>query len=822
MSDAFYGFTAKGLEQETKKFVANPEEEQKRKKEFIEGTKSIATGVVTGTLGLPSDMLDLATMAAEFAAKFGDESVDSAYDYASMAKVMLPQIQNLQKKYGRQAFDEAFTAYTGVKSDASNPNQIIGELVGLGTVAKFGGKALQKSADVATPYIEKGIDAVKNIFKDPPDTGLKPELAGVGKVDDINTQTDKLLDVKKDITTTNIPNNIPAEEMFNAPKINPTMAGGNTPTGKIQQEKFLQLEEQGGKTPEQLFEETGVYRGEDGKLRWEIDDRDAELLDVDLSVGKKYNLSNLLKFDDLYKEYYKTLNVDGVDYQALKNVEVEFVSKKDDYLASYNHDRDLIQINLNDIDKSLSSKEAKKEVIISSLLHEVQHAVQRREGFTYGTSIGRELRNSPNYKEYKKAVEFLKDVNTTRKNFVDDNITPHLKQGTNQEKAITYFDNLMNSNNVDGMYYDLERLTTLSGKEIEKFQKVAQEKVNKEIISRALVNQEESLATKAYVDKYGEREARLVQARFEKRLKYKKYMNNPNLVYEYGFSVKPEMELFSKGKLKDTSFLLGKNPKTAKEKELKQMGGFDKTTQKSDIQTKHNNIIQTSENLEKIPVKKNLALQKISEQFDKSELDANGIPKNILKDKDGKPLILYYGDSGYTYVPPKLGEKDTLSRKTAYVDKGLPGKLIDKFAGAKRIGKGNFTTTNPFLASTYASASNRGSVIPVYIMAEKVIDAKKIGVDGIRAFDAAADKLGKNEVIVGNFGFDANAVGRDNLLKTLGKENYIKQMQEAGKKYTDTQYAFTGDTQVFSAISGEKLSKYNKGGIAKQMSNLGV
>ena len=160
---------------------------------------------------------------------------------------------------------------------------------------------------------------------------------------------------------------------------------------------------------------------------------------------------------------------------------------------------------------------------------------------------------------------------------------------------------------------------------------------------------------------------------------------------------------------------------------------------KSEIQTKHNNIIQTSKALEKTPVKSNLALQKISKQFNKSKLDANGVPKNILKDKDGKPLILYYGDSGYTYVPPKLGEKDTLYRKTAYVDKGQPGKLIDKFSGAERIGKGNFTTTNPFLASTYASASDRGSVIPVYIMAEKVIDAKKAGVDGVMAFDKAAD-----------------------------------------------------------------------------------
>ena len=767
MSDAFYGFTAKGLEQETKKFVANPEEEQKRKEEFIEGAKSTATGVVTGTLGLPSDMLDLATMAAEFAAKFGDESVDSAYDYASMAKVMLPQIQNLQKKYGRQAFDEAFTAYTGVKSDASNPNQIIGELVGLGTVAKFGGKALQKSADVATPYIEKGIDAVKNIFKDPPDTGLKPELAGVGKVDDINTQTDKLLDVKKDITTTNIPNNIPAEEMFNAPKINPTMAGGNTPTGKIQQEKFLQLEEQGGKTPEQLFEETGVYRGEDGKLRWEIDDRDAELLDVDLSVGKKYNLSNLLKFDDLYKEYYKTLNVDGVDYQALKNVEVEFVSKKDDYLASYNHDKDLIQINLNDINKFLSSKEnARKEVILSSLLHEVQHAVQRREGFTYGTSIGRELRNSPNYKEYKKAVEFLKDVNTTRKNFVDDNITPHLKQGTNQEKAITYFDNLMNSNNVDGMYYDLERLTTLSGKEIEKFQKVAQEKVNKEIISRALVNQEESLATKAYVDKYGEREARLVQARFEKRLKYKKYMNNPNLFYEYGYSVMPEMELFSKGKLKDTSFLLGKNPKTAKEKELKQMGGFDKTTQKMDVQKEGKGI---------------------SYDLDKPRLDID-----------------------YDYIEPSREFYDQLSVKDM---SNLSDTNLENLISIDTSADSNLFETNP---KAYKAAEIKQKALFDELKARRKKYADR--------FEKIQSLLDENPSLKNDFDMiysDAHT----NAIETLYQNP--NQYGEIGKNPTKS-LAYKGaflnsfDTIFNDSGLAEKGYKYNKGGIAKQMSNLGV
>ena len=50
-------------------------------------------------------------------------------------------------------------------------------------------------------------------------------------------------------------------------------------------------------------------------------------------------------------------------------------------------------------------------------------------------------------------------------------------------------------------------------------------------------------------------------------------MNNPNLAKFPGHS---QTKLFSEGKLKDTSFLLGKNPKTISERGLKQMGGFDK------------------------------------------------------------------------------------------------------------------------------------------------------------------------------------------------------------------------------------------------------
>ena len=31
-------------------------------------------------------------------------------------------------------------------------------------------------------------------------------------------------------------------------------------------------------------------------------------------------------------------------------------------------------------------------------------------------------------------------------------------------------------------------------------------------------------------------------------------------------------------------------------------------------------------------------------------MDKDGLPKNLVRDKDGKPLVLYYGDTGIENV----------------------------------------------------------------------------------------------------------------------------------------------------------------------------
>ena len=94
--------------------------EFRSKEEIKEGLTSLAVGPVTGTLGLPSDILDLANLANDLSA-----------DYTGnvLAKAIQPKLNEIQEKYGRDAFDKGFTELTGIKSDASDVNQMVGELV---------------------------------------------------------------------------------------------------------------------------------------------------------------------------------------------------------------------------------------------------------------------------------------------------------------------------------------------------------------------------------------------------------------------------------------------------------------------------------------------------------------------------------------------------------------------------------------------------------------------------------------------------------------------------------------------------------------------
>ena len=194
------------------------------------------------------------------------------------------------------------------------------------------------------------------------------------------------------------------------------------------------LEEQ-NKTPEEIYLETGAYRGADGKWRTEIDDSGAYIKTSSTMVGGKYKLHEILSFPKLYKAY-----------PEFKNMTVVFDNDMlPSQLGNYNPDTNILTINSSIYDydqaellsakkqladwdntvktyevlfsgeqieqqletlkkkaKQYKRKDYQKE-LKSTLLHELQHVIQETEGFTSGANPSYWARKQQIAETYKNA-----------------------------------------------------------------------------------------------------------------------------------------------------------------------------------------------------------------------------------------------------------------------------------------------------------------------------------------------------------------------------------------------------------------------------------
>lgn len=190
-----------------------------------------------------------------------------------------------------------------------------------------------------------------------------------------------------------------------------------------------------GKTPQEIRLATGWELGADGKWRYEIpdfvfkDDWDSAVRDARSRLDSEYakrqeNVSDDSEFMALEEQLAaekrnlivsRNLSeiVDAPElfsaYPQLKDLTVEFGPLPDRVGGYFSEDRNVIRLPL---DSAISSKQAR-----STLVHEVQHAVQRIEGFTRGSNPEqfplksfalwrdmqrlRELRRSDAWNEYK-------------------------------------------------------------------------------------------------------------------------------------------------------------------------------------------------------------------------------------------------------------------------------------------------------------------------------------------------------------------------------------------------------------------------------------
>lgn len=190
-----------------------------------------------------------------------------------------------------------------------------------------------------------------------------------------------------------------------------------------------------GKTPQEIRLATGWEQGADGKWRYEIPDFtfkdgwDSAVRDARSRLDSEYDKrqenvsddSEFLALEEQLAAEKRNLIVSRnlseiVDapelfsaYPQLKDLTVEFGPLPDRVGGYFSEDRNVIRLPL---DSAISSKQAR-----STLVHEVQHAVQRIEGFTRGSNPEafplksfalwrdmerlRELRRSDAWKEYK-------------------------------------------------------------------------------------------------------------------------------------------------------------------------------------------------------------------------------------------------------------------------------------------------------------------------------------------------------------------------------------------------------------------------------------
>jgi len=138
--------------------------------------------------------------------------------------------------------------------------------------------------------------------------------------------------------------------------------------GYGQRAKIAKAEElfEQGLSNREVYNQTGVFKGVDGKLRFEVDDKSSTVMDA-VPGGTTLKLEEYLNHPDLYSLY-----------PSLREMPVTFKNKADMDLGV----RGLFSPSEMKITLGIDEPEQMR----STLLHEIQHALQKNEGFSAGSS----------------------------------------------------------------------------------------------------------------------------------------------------------------------------------------------------------------------------------------------------------------------------------------------------------------------------------------------------------------------------------------------------------------------------------------------------
>jgi hypothetical protein len=160
-----------------------------------------------------------------------------------------------------------------------------------------------------------------------------------------------------------------------------------------------------GETAEQIFEKTGMVRGLDQQWRSEISDQFATMkgsgtfgetvMDRMVLLGKD-KTAEPVTLNDVF--YHSKL---AESYPELMNTEVQFTKKGSKNKGELVHTEDGYVIRVN--------PDMPAEKAVSTILHEVQHAIQGEEGWNRGANYGEQVRYYVD--QQKKLMSEIEDLN---------------------------------------------------------------------------------------------------------------------------------------------------------------------------------------------------------------------------------------------------------------------------------------------------------------------------------------------------------------------------------------------------------------------------
>ena len=185
------------------------------------------------------------------------------------------------------------------------------------------------------------------------------------------------------------------------------------------------------KTPEEIYLETGAYRGADGRWRTEIDDSKSKILldSAYIESGTTYKLEQILEHKELYKAYpgLKRINVkfnNVGDYNGQYNPNTNTITLNPDlynqneqsprsmekFLKQIEENDPVISLLYSENELKTLEKKYREELkngdstlyqsnLKSTLMHEIQHFIQEQEGFAKGTNLEEKQRTTQKYKE---------------------------------------------------------------------------------------------------------------------------------------------------------------------------------------------------------------------------------------------------------------------------------------------------------------------------------------------------------------------------------------------------------------------------------------